>query len=258
MVDLNRKIKATQAQQGGFSAQVLPADVSYAPIVPGTVLVYSDGSTEPVITGGPLKTGAGVIASVGSGGPFGEPYFQTLGVPFNFSGSPLALGTGNYTVDAWYRRTSTASIIYPVVVNWVGQATSGAYSENRVYVNVSENFPGQPVPAPNINVFAGRSATTDPASEYLIQKGITLDVWRHIAVQRRNNLLEAWDNGSKITSVWLNDNYTEPLDFGANTTFAIGSGTYTIDVGQIRINPGTAIYPSGAAITVPTAPFFVP
>jgi hypothetical protein len=242
MIDLNRQIRATQARQGGFSAHVLPEAVGYGAAT--TVIVYSDGTSEPVITGGPLRTDSGAIASVGSGGPFGEAYFQSIQA-FTFAGPPLALGTGDYTVEAWYRRTSTANEL-PRVVQWYDD---NEYTGVQIYANpVRNDF--ELVPAPNINVF------TSGDSYYHIVKGITLGVWRHIVVQRRGNLLEAWDNGSKITAVWFNDDYTEPLDFSADTVFYVADNK--IDIGQIRIIPNKAMYPSGATITVPTAPFFTP
>jgi hypothetical protein len=259
MVDLNRQISVTRAQQGGFSAHILPGAMGYDAAT--TVIVYSDGTSEPVITGGPLRTDSGAIPSAASGGPFGEPYFQLPGIAkasFTIAGFPLALGTGNYTVDAWYRCASAPpQSLTTNVVSW-DQGILENSSRAKIYVNPSANFEDQAVSAPNVNVDISGTAGGSAIS-YLIQKGITLGVWRHIAVQRRSNLLEAWDDGSKITAVWLNNNYTEPLDFGANTIFTVGSTTgLLIGIGQIRIIPNKAMYPSGATITVPTAPFFTP
>jgi hypothetical protein len=42
MVDLNRKIRATQARQGGFSSHVLPEPVSYAPLALPHIMLAPD------------------------------------------------------------------------------------------------------------------------------------------------------------------------------------------------------------------------
>ena len=45
MVDLERKIRATQAQQGGFSTVVLPRAVQYAGLLSGGILIAGEPST---------------------------------------------------------------------------------------------------------------------------------------------------------------------------------------------------------------------
>lgn len=214
------------------------------------IIVYSDGTNTPVVTNGPSVTYTESVGSQTSGGPFGEPYFQS---PFfEILGAPLGLGTGDYTVETWYRRVSTDDQ-RPQIITWASTREVGMNDDFAIQVwpaRVEDE--DQVVPPPCILVRTGGM------SDFRIQKAVTLGDWRSVVVQRKNNVIEAWENGESISEVWRNVDYVEPIDFGTSTKIQMGGNPSTrgpLDIGQTRITIGTALYPSGPTITIPTAPF---
>jgi hypothetical protein len=72
MVDLNRKIRATQARQGGFSSHVLPGAVEYESL-PGSLIYHTSGGIQFVNAEWRLEN----LYQAGSVGPSGYPSFRT-------------------------------------------------------------------------------------------------------------------------------------------------------------------------------------
>jgi hypothetical protein len=214
------------------------------------IIIYSDGTNTPVVTNGPSVTYVEDVGSQLNGGPFGEPYFQSP--LFEVLGSPLGFGTGDYTVETWYRRVSTADQ-RPQIITWASTREVGMNDDFAIQVwpaRVEDE--DQVVPPPCILVRTGGM------SDFRIQKPVTLGDWRSVVVQRKNNVIEAWENGESISEVWRNVDYIEPIDFGISTKIQMGGNPSTrgpLDIGQTRITIGTALYPSGPTITIPTATF---
>ena len=210
---------------------------------------YSNGTDTPLATGGVNVTylNPNPLAEISSGGPFDEPYFQgaEFGAElFELARAGVGLGVGDFTVDVWYRVRSAVTDILPRIIQW--QNPDGPDGV-QVYLAPRRTGFGQQ-PEPSLNIF------TNGDSYYHINKTIAFDVWRHLAIQRKNNIMTAWDDGQSITAVWFNEDYAEPLDYGTTTTFIVGDDG-AIDVGQIRVVADRAMYPTGSVIPVPSAPW---
>lgn len=233
------------AAQGGFSSLQLPAAGLCGA---GVVVVYSDGTSTPAATVAGLSFDgsdefsgpAGSWSSVASGGPFGEPYFTVSDVN-TISGGAVSLGSGDYTVELWYRQPPAMILGDYSVIQFRGNASASPRGATGFYIN--SNAPYEPyILMENIDT-AGYKSINGAGQE-------TLNQWRHVAIVRQSNVVSAWDNGSLLTLSPDEDGYAEPLSY-ANTLFVLFGG---IHIGQIRINTAAAIY-SGSTITVPTAPF---
>jgi hypothetical protein len=111
MVDLGRQISVTRAQQGGFSAHILPETLRYDGFE--TIIAYATpsgfqvvGSYESVSIPTPVS---GLISS--SGGPFGEPCANAVNQNSIYS---IALGNASpgivdFTLEWWFRLVFAAS-----------------------------------------------------------------------------------------------------------------------------------------------------
>jgi hypothetical protein len=248
------------AAQGGFSSLTLPA----AGRCGRGIVIYSNGSSTPVIARGDGLTavlmntsvdlnflwaseGPG-LASAGSGGPFNEPYFDTAAGGFDVYGSPLAFGTGDYTVECWFRCASRDNTTDLPRVNLWGNNRSSSTVYFQTYCN-PYRVTGYPISPPMIS-----SGENTPSSLYEDLKPSARDQWRHFAVCRASGTTSKWENGSLISTDRGTGFGGRPLaDYGsgANAFYSVGGRMH---IGQTRIFPGEAVY-SGSTIAVPAAPF---
>jgi phage-related protein/WD40 repeat protein len=239
------------------------ASINSAGVSPFTGPVsQTTGEAPPPASAGLViyATGAGVFAAgdtvsitresseapVSSGGPFGEPYLAAnAGAGYRIEGAPIYVGTSDFTAECWYRRTWSGTggqTVFEMQRPGFSERL-GVYSSNRTFA----------APGPNVT----------PTTHYFMEgpgglyrelfRQSALNSWRHFAVARQEGVMSAWENGQLVSSVWFNNNYSEPINYGENY---IDVGPEH-DVGQFRFTPGEAIY-SGAVIAVPGTPFYTP
>jgi hypothetical protein len=254
--------------QGGFSSLQLPAP-GVCDALNGLV-IYSNGGNSPLIANGEGLTavlmntsvdgnylwgseGAGLF-SMPTGGPFNEPYFDTAAGGFDVFGDLLAFGTGDYTVECWYRCASRddfgdASDLPRVNLWGNDRSDSTTYFVN--YVNPYRTA-GYSIAPPMIS--CGES-TASSAWEDL--GATSLDTWRHLAVCRSGGVTGKWNHGALVSTdrgIGFGGRPTANYGSGSNAFYSIGGRMH---IGQTRITPGVARY-SGSSIEVPTAPFYTP
>jgi hypothetical protein len=143
------------------------------------------------------------------------------------SNSALAFGTGDFTVELWFYKTSTAT---------------GAVNDYA-----SANGFGFAIQNNNVITFASGGAAINFAAT------INLNQWNHVAVVRNSGTLSCYLNGVSIgTPTADSKNYLSPssLVIGKN---AGGSLEYFLGyISNLRMVKGTAVYTS--SFTPPTIP----
>lgn len=262
MVDLNRRIAISRAQQGGFSSIALPGDIGYDFT---RIVIYSDGAAtrctdDGVVVGpddvnpwgdngfGTAAWNAGPIM-YSTGGPFNEPYFRYLH-KVRAAGSPLVVGTSDYTWEGWFRQREDVGLsLWPILTQYINpdELFTGPGYFITIYIETITNN--------RIDVLGGDSFATFWGVGANIDSSAFSD-WMHIAVARRNGELRFWSNGSRITGASANTFHTNPLPIGEDYTSSIMQHI-GIDVGQIRLTKDKAIYWDDT-FALPTAPFLVP
>lgn len=161
----------------------------------------------------------------------GSGYFDGTGDYLNTgSNTAFALGTGDFTWEAWlYRTVSATQEIY------TSMTTDG------LIIYISGN-------AAVVKRFGVADLLTSSAS-------IDLNTWTHIAVARSGTTLSMWINGSRSAggTTTNSTNFAQSgLRIGIND---VGSSAYTGYMSNLRVVKGTAVYdPTQTSITVPTAP----
>lgn len=178
------------------------------------------------------KFGSGGLGLPGSGGSLSGTLATSSRL--TFPGANFAFGTGDFTVEYWWRQGSTVSWDEMFATGMSGNSFSLESDKNygltvRTYSNgaVAYNYQG------NTN-------------------NLPVGVWQHIAVTRKAGILRVFINGTLRTSVANSTNWT------ADATASIGAfpnGSYDVvgDMDELRVTKGIARYTTN--FTVPTSAF---
>ena len=248
MVDLERKIRATQAQQGGFSTVVLGTRIGYEPSPP-TIAYFTANSVE-IIGEHESFNIAENIAYLENGGPFGEHcavyiegqteiedvYIIGLG-----ESSP---GTKDYTFEFWFQGADIFEVGFTafLLAQFSEQNEQETYQINKIFYVES---------GPSVTHFLGPNNSEQWRE---INASIQGSVWIHIAIVCYKGNHNIYVNGQLATNVVsVGSEFQEPIPLN---NISISMSTVG-RLGQMRYTQEKAIY-SGSTITVPTAPFFVP
>jgi len=138
------------------------------------------------------------------------------------SSSDVAYGTGDFTIEAWLKPTSTPTQVF--LDHGLDDPMIGILGSKWQYYNstVSWKYAGTP----------------------------TAGVWTHFAVARESGTTRMFINGSLITS------FSDSHNYGNNATsigaYNNGSYRWTGSISNVRIVKGTAVYTS--AFTPSTTP----
>ena len=159
-------------------------------------------------------------------------YFDGTGDSLTYT-STVAIGSGDFTLEAWVYLTAT-----PSVNGWVYGARSGSNTSGYLFFDSSRR-----------PCFQG-----DTTAFLTSSTAVTLNTWNHIAVVRQGSAtgnLKLYLNGTQVASVGTTNNfsYTGTQYIGATS----GGSPYNITgyISNLRIVPGTAVYTS--AFTPPTS-----
>jgi hypothetical protein len=161
----------------------------------------------------------------------------------------FAFGTGAFTVETWYRRTSR---VHPYPRIWqFGPINTSGWNTNQHWALAD----GHQVFAPTkfvLHVFA----RAGNASAFLVsQSDIQANRWYHLAVTRSGDTWRLFVDGVMEASGTWNG----APDNGVSNNFALGGANYANDdfvnghLDEVRITKGVARYT--ANFTPPTAPF---
>lgn len=161
----------------------------------------------------------------------------------------FAFGSGNFTVETWYRRVSRPHP-YPRIWQFGPSGTSGwNTTQHWALADGHADF------APTkfvVHVWAYQGNT---APLIVSQTTIAADTWYHLAVTREGNTWRLFVNGAlEGSTVW-----TGVPDNGISNHFIAGGANYIGNdfahgyLDEVRITKGIARYT--AAFTPPTAPF---
>jgi hypothetical protein len=191
---------------------------------PFTLTVYGTPSVQAFQPfPGPTTWSASVLG--GSGYFDGSGDYLSTG-----SSTAFALGTGDFTWEAWLYRTVSAT-----------QEIYNSMTTDGLIIYISGN-------AAVVRRFGVADLLTSSAS-------IDLNTWTHIAVARSGTTLSMWINGSRSAggTTTNSTNFAQSgLRIGIND---VGSSAYTGYMSNLRVVKGTAVYdPTQTSITVPTAP----
>lgn len=178
------------------------------------------------------KFGTGGLGLNGSGGSMSGTLATSSRL--TFPGANFAFGTGDFTVEYWWKQGSSVSYDPMFATGMSGNAFILESDKNygltvRTYSNGSIAYNYQ------------NNANNLPAG-----------TWQHIAVTRQAGTLRVFINGTLRTSVANSTNWT------ADATASIGAypnGSYDAvgDMDELRVTKGIARYTTN--FTVPTAAF---
>jgi hypothetical protein len=157
--------------------------------------------------------------------------------------SALGLGTGDFTIEYWWRPTS--SVRSDVVDLW---GTGGGGDNNATRLIFGSSVTGSSLgiwvdSTPTGNVY---NAISGPTLASL------LNSWHHIALTRQSGAISMWVDGTQVGSTYS----AATLDFGASQAMNImgdhggGGGNGSGNLSNLRVVVGTALYT--ATFTPPT------
>jgi hypothetical protein len=162
----------------------------------------------------------------------GSGYFDGTGDFLSWlSGSSVAFGSGDFTVETWFYTSSISGSPYFVDARDASNTGTWAFHINN---------------STSIIWFNGSSAWTVSAT-------FPLNQWNHIAYVRSGTTGALYLNGSRVSTQTDSTNYSV-----TPTTSYVGARHTNVDnflgyLSGTRIVKGTAVY-SGTTYTVPTAP----
>jgi len=159
--------------------------------------------------------------------------------------SDLALGAGDFTIEAWFYLTGGQS--YARLIHfgpfWGDDSAFG--------INVKDaDFPGK-------ITFSVHRFSYISSRACVSTSNVALNTWNHVAVTRASGVLRLFYNG--VLESTNSSHVGIPVDVGATNYLAIGSATTTSGgedmagyVDDVRITKGVARYTS--SFTLPSAP----
>lgn len=149
------------------------------------------------------------------------------------SNAAFAVGTGNFTLEAW---------VYPL--NWTGDGTN-----SFVYSTAASN-----------GLMFGRNGANFVVRAYaigdILQYGTlpTLNTWTHIVAVRSGTTLSMYYNGTRVATNTTSQNFAQGAVY-VGRDGPSGSAVYAGYVSNLRLVNGTAVYdPTQTTLTVPTTP----
>lgn len=174
----------------------------------------------------PFGTSTAYSTSVIGGSGYFDGSGDYLSTP---NSSSFAFGTGNFTVEFWYRGTDTGG--------GFGLTTGGSTGYWQLNLSGSTMYWQNDVGVSNL-----LSVSASP---------ILNNAWNHVAVVRNSTTLTIYFNGVSVTSTSDSSNYSGT---GGNFQLGLDSNVNYITgyIADYRIVKGTAVYT--ANFTPPTAP----
>ena len=211
---------------------------------------------------GSISNGAGYLSPVDSTG--GSYVFVGSSTPFPLMayGAGLNAGTGDYTLEWWWKHTQSTQ---GVIVHKTNGYTPGDYWLRLIDVNEKRYLTGQYFnPSPyQIDILWAADISS------------IINNWAHIAISRINNMTRVFINGQQLT-LGLSNDYNNPFassassapdnmvmdfhsdNYGGNDHIAMvlfgfdGSNSFGY-VDELRYTVGIGRYDS--SFSTPTAPF---
>lgn len=173
----------------------------------------------------------GLGSGAGAGGGGGSVVFEGL-TSQNISvqdSSTFTLGSNDYTIEFWYKPSSTpASIYIPLAYQW----DSGSTPRHIVFVhNASDQI---------------QAYWYDASNTYTHTQSIDLNAWNHVALVRQNNDFLLFINGDMETAGNSSISYSDlslPIIIG-NTYNSTTTSNYAVDgkISNVRVVIGSAVY----------------
>ena len=168
----------------------------------------------------------------GSFSPFSQTgwsnFFNGSSSIQSVSGASTALGSGNFCVDLWYYKTSTAA------AGLFGNLASNSDLQWAIIISTTIRFQGWNT------LFL---STSEPS----------INQWHHVAVCRSGTVLSMFIDGVRVATATNSTNFSDTPDIrvgGPN-----GVNNYTGYISNARVVKGSAVYdPNQLTITVPTTP----
>lgn len=166
---------------------------------------------------------------------FGASSAKALAVPaqrlFLPTNAALGFGTGDYTIEMFFRANTLSSSSYAVVMQLNNGTTNIA-----IYLNAKNSF------------ICRITGATD-----IVKSGISLDTWYHLALCREAGIARFFVDGTIVgspTAQTENFGSTHPVYLFAS---AAGGNLVKGHMDEFRVTKGVARY--NANFTPPTAPF---
>lgn len=167
----------------------------------------------------------------------GSTYFDGTGDYLSASGNTaFAMGTGNFTYEAWINPISI-STYFPIVGQFSSLSTGGGFF--LFPINSSRQIE---------LYYDGQTYTTFSSAT------VILNTWNHVAIVRSGNTITGYINGvvaGTVSYSGIFGNSSTNLEIGG-TTRSGGNLWANGYISNVRILKGTALYT--AAFTPPTAP----
>ena len=144
----------------------------------------------------------------------------------SYSGHTIAIGTGEFTHDFWYRRTSAQTESFEVAFSWEDNNTGlqwfiiATRSTGAVYLNQ------------HVSPGVGKECETDAG---LIKTG----VWQHIAICNDAGTIKCYVDGVRQTSFEFDStgDYTSVDTLFVGSDAANGTRTLAASIDEYRISP---------------------
>ena len=157
----------------------------------------------------------------------GSGYFDGNGDFISLaSNTALAMGSGDFTVECWMYRLSTATM---AVMDYNGLNGFGFVVNSTQIIGFASQ-----------NTAYTATATVVPMT------------WNHIAFSRSGTTLKTFLNGAEVGSFTVSTNFTSPNSLIIGRNAGSGLEQFAGYLSNLRLVKGTALYT--AAFTPPTAP----
>jgi hypothetical protein len=149
------------------------------------------------------------------------------------SGSTGALGSGDFCVEAWVYRTSTADAYF------LSNLVSSGGGDGQF----------------NLGIFSGSITFTGWFTTFLSGTSPAPNQWVHYVTCRSGTTMSLYANGTRLATTSTANNFSSSNDIRLGA-YASGSNPLAGYMGSSRVVVGSSVYdPAQSTLTVPTAPF---